>query len=277
MADSLEQETEKIRVEQAHDAEIRQNIKTRNIYAGSGLMLLFLAGGFFSRWRYVKKSNDIITKEKDRSENLLLNILPAEIAKELKLKGSADARDFEKVSILFTDFKEFTQMSEKLSAKDLVGEINHCFKAFDNICEEYGVEKIKTIVDSYMAAGGLPVPKEDSVKNTVLAALKMAAFIINRKAERVAAGQIPFEMRPGIHTGNVVAGIVGVKKFQYDVWGDTVNTASRMESHGEVGQVNISQNTYELLKNDPEFTFESRGKIQAKGKGEVEMYFVKSA
>jgi len=275
IADSLIQEEEKLKIEMAHKEEVMKKDKFRNILFSSGLILLLLAAGFFSRWRYVKKSKDILSKEKDRSDNLLLNILPAEIAEELKLKGSADARDFEQVSILFTDFKEFTQMSEKLSAKDLVAEINHCFKAFDGICEKYGVEKIKTIGDSYMAAGGLPVPKEDSVKNTVLAALEMAAFIINRKAEREAAGQIPFEMRTGIHTGNVVAGIVGVKKFQYDVWGDTVNTASRIESNGKVGQVNISQSTYEILKNDSNFVFESRGKVQAKGKGEIEMYFVK--
>ena len=225
----------------------------------------------------VLERTDELILEKKKSDDLLLNILPEEIAEELKLKGSADAREFEQVSILFTDFKEFTQISEILSAKELVAEINHCFRAFDFICEKYGVEKIKTICDSYMVAGGLPVTKEDSVKNTVLAAIEMTAFIINRKVERKAVSQIPFEMRTGIHTGNVVAGIVGVKKFQYDVWGDTVNTASRMESYGKVGQVNISQGTYELLKNDPDFVFESRGKIQAKGKGEIEMYFVRRA
>ena len=140
----------------------------------------------------VLERTDELILEKKKSDDLLLNILPEEIAEELKLKGSADAREFEQVSILFTDFKEFTQISEILSAKELVAEINHCFRAFDFICEKYGVEKIKTIGDSYMVAGGLPVTKEDSVKNTVLAAIEMTAFIINRKVERKAVSQIPF-------------------------------------------------------------------------------------
>ena len=196
------------------------------------------------------------------------------------------------VSILFTDFKGFTAASAKLSAQELVSEINTCFEAFDGIMAKYNIEKIKTIGDAYMAAGGLPVPTDDSVKNTVLSAIEMQDFITHRKAEMDAAGKPAFEMRVGIHTGPVVAGIVGVKKFQYDIWGDTVNTAARMESAGEVAKVNISQATYELLKDteqatlslskgspskgsrSTQFTFESRGKIEAKGKGEIEMYFV---
>ncbi|MEN8798355.1 MAG: adenylate/guanylate cyclase domain-containing protein, partial [Flavobacteriaceae bacterium] len=216
----------------------------------------------------------IIEKEKDRSENLLLNILPSEIAEELKLKGSVDAQDFDEVSVLFTDFKGFTTRSEKLSARELVEEINLCFEAFDHICGRYKIEKIKTIGDAYMAGGGLPVPSDDAVKNTVLAALEMQAFMGKRAIEKEASNEIPFEMRVGIHTGPVVAGIVGVKKFQYDIWGDTVNTASRMESSGEVGKINISQATYDIIKDDPQFSFEERGKIKAKGKGVVEMYFV---
>ena len=261
-------------IEYAHQEEIRQKNQTRNWTIAGGFLALLLAGGFYSRWRYVRKSRNIISKERDRSDNLLLNILPADIAAELKEKGKADARDFDLVSILFTDFKGFTAASEKLSAQDLVSEINTCFEAFDGIMTRYGIEKIKIIGDAYMAAGGLPVPSDDSMKKTVLAALDIQAFIINRKAKMEAQNKPAFEMRAGIHTGSVVAGIVGVKKFQYDIWGDTVNTASRMESNGEVGKVNISQATYNLLKDDPDFSFESRGKIEAKGKGEIEMYFV---
>ena len=272
--DSLAQVEKDHLVQKANDDEVRKKNKTINIAIGGGLLFMILAGGFFSRWRYIKKSRDIISKEKDRSENLLLNILPPEIAEELKTKGRSDARDFDKVSILFTDFKSFTEASSKLSAQDLVSEINVCFEVFDGIMGKYGIEKIKTIGDAYMAAGGLPVPSDNSVKNTVLAALDMQAFISKRNVEMDTIGKHSFQMRAGIHTGSVVAGIVGVKKFQYDIWGDPVNIASRMESSGEVGKLNISQHTYELIKDDKEFTFENRGKIAVKGKGEMEMYFV---
>ncbi len=291
-ADSMANVEKERLVEETHREEVRQKDKTRNIAFGLGGLVLLLAGGIYSRLRYVRKSKASLQVEKDRSENLLLNILPADIAAELKANGKAEARDFDLVSILFTDFKEFTQTSEKLTAQELVSEINTCFEAFDAICEKYEVEKIKTIGDSYMGAGGLPVPTDDSVKKTVLAALEMQAFITKRKAENEAQNKPAFEMRVGIHTGPVVAGIVGVKKFQYDIWGDTVNTASRMESNGEVGKVNISQSTYELIKNERSlpaegetegglslpaagrFELESRGKIKAKGKGEIEMFFV---
>jgi class 3 adenylate cyclase/ketosteroid isomerase-like protein len=214
--------------------------------------------------------------ERDRSDSLLLNILPKEIAEELKAKGHADARHFDQVTILFTDFKGFTEASEKLTPQELVEELNTCFKAFDKIITKRGIEKIKTIGDAYMCAGGLPDPKSSSPAGVVHAALDMQAFMKARKAERDAQGKPAFAMRVGIHTGPVVAGIVGVKKFQYDIWGDTVNTASRMESSGEVGQVNISEATYELVKNEPGLTFSPRGKVLAKGKGELEMYFVQN-
>jgi len=274
LQDSIAKAEETRLVQEAHQTEVRQKNQTRNISFGIGGLILLLAAGLYTRLRYVRKSKATLQVEKDRSENLLLNILPEEIAQELKLHGKAQARDFDLVSILFTDFKGFTEASAKLTATDLVHEINHCFEGFDAIMEKYGIEKIKTIGDAYMAAGGLPVPTDDSVKNTVLAALEMQAFIYARKMTQDAAGRPAFEMRVGIHTGPVVAGIVGVKKFQYDIWGDTVNTASRMESSGEVGKVNISQTTYEILKNDSDFVFTSRGKIEAKGKGEVEMWFV---
>jgi len=274
LADSIAKAEVARLVDEAHKDEVRKKNRTRNALIGGALLLFLLAAGFYSRWRFVRKAKNIIEEEKDRSNNLLLNILPADIAEELKIYGKAEARDFDMVSILFTDFKGFTEQSAKLSAQDLVSEINTCFEAFDGIMAKYGIEKIKTIGDAYMAAGGLPVPTDDSVKKTVLAVLEMQAFIGARHKAQFESGLPAFQMRAGIHTGPVVAGIVGVKKFQYDVWGDTVNTASRMESHGAVGKVNISQITYELIKDDHEFTFEHRGKVEAKGKGEVDMYFV---
>jgi adenylate cyclase len=272
--DSIAYAAETRKVQEAHLDEVRKKNRTRNVLLGSAFLLLLLAGGLFLRWRKVSKSRDIISKEKDRSEHLLLNILPAEIAEELKEKGRSEARDFEMVSILFSDFKGFTETSSTLSAQDLIAEINSCFEVFDRIMEKYGIEKIKTIGDAYMAAGGLPVPTDDSVKQTVLAALEMQAFITERKARMDAERRPAFEMRVGIHTGPVVAGIVGVKRFQYDIWGDTVNTASRMESAGDIGKVNISVATYESIKHHPGFSFTYRGKVDAKGKGAVDMWFV---
>jgi len=277
LADSLLQEEEKLKVQIAHEAEVREKNMVRNILILSAIVLLIGAVGLYRRIVFVRKAKKEIENEKDRSEKLLLNILPGEIAEELKEKGKADAKKYENVSILFTDFKEFTQFSEKLSAEDLVGEINTCFESFDAICKKYGIEKIKTIGDSYMAAGGLPIPSEDSVKKTVLAGIEMAQCMINLKQQRESEAKTTFEMRVGIHTGPVVAGIVGTTKFQYDIWGDTVNTASRMENTGVIGKVNISRATYELIKDDPAFKCHPRGKIGTKGKGDIDMWFVEMA
>jgi class 3 adenylate cyclase len=272
--DSIAKAEEAQLVQEAHLEEVRKKNQTRNILIGASLLLLVLAGALYGRWRFVRKTKNIIEKEKVKSDNLLLNILPADIAEELKQTGKAKARNFEQVSILFTDFLGFPEESAKLNAAQRVEEINHCFEAFDAIIEKHGIEKIKTIADSYMAAGGLPVVSESSIKNTVLAALEMQDFIELRIAKNLAEDNPTFEMLVGIHTGPIVAGIVGNKKFQYDVWGDTVNTASRIQSNGSAGKVNISQATYEFLKADADFAFESRGKIEAKGKGEINMYFV---
>lgn len=240
------------------------NINRQRIALGSAI------GGFF----LILMLAFSIHRGKKRSDELLLNILPKEVANELKKKGYTDAREFEQATVLFTDFVGFTELSSKLNASELVAEINVCFKAFDHIITTHKLEKIKTIGDAYMAAGGLHTPKISEPSDVIRAGIEMQAFIIKRKQENQAKGLPAFSMRIGIHSGPVVAGIVGIKKFQYDIWGDTVNTASRMESSGKEGKINISESTYNLVKNSNDFAFESRGKIETKGKGLIEMYFV---
>lgn len=209
-----------------------------------------------------------------RSESLLLNILPAPIAEELKQKGSVEARLRENVTVMFTDFVDFSKRSATLSPAALVSEIDACFKAFDGIMERYGIEKIKTIGDSYMAAGGLSGQGGSPSIDVVRAALDIQAFIQQHAAEQRKQQNAGFEIRIGIHTGSVVAGVVGFKKFAYDIWGETVNLASRLESSSEPGKVNISGTTYEQVKEF--FACSYRGKIKTKNMGEVDMYFVLS-
>jgi len=245
--------------------EIKRQKLVRNSFIGGFAIVLLFAAVFFTQ-------RNKISKEKKRSEELLLNILPEETAEELKSTGSAKAKSFDLVSVLFTDFKNFTQASEKLTPEELVAEINYCYSEFDRIITKYGIEKIKTIGDSYMCAGGLPTTNDTHPFDVVQAALEMVNFIEKNKQERIEKGQPFFELRLGVHTGPVVAGIVGIKKFAYDIWGDTVNTASRMESSGQIGKVNISGSTYELIKD--KFTCTHRGKIEAKNKGLIDMYFV---
>lgn len=250
--------------------ELRRQKLVRNGFIGGFAVVLLFAVIFLSQ-------RNRISKEKKRSEELLLNILPEETAKELKEKGHSDAQLIDHATVLFTDFEGFTALSEKVTPKELVADLHACFSLFDKLCEKYGIEKIKTIGDAYMAAGGLPTPHQNHARYTVQLALEMATVVQNEKNRKTAANLPYFDIRIGVHTGPVVAGIVGIKKFQYDIWGDTVNTASRMETSGVPGKVNISQSTYEQLKDDPEFSFISRGKIQVKGKGEMEMYFVSRA
>jgi class 3 adenylate cyclase/Tfp pilus assembly protein PilF len=257
------------------ELEINKQKNRKNIFLFAGLGIFVILIGLWSRLNYIRKSRAIIKKERDRSEELLLNILPAEVAEELKEKGFAEARHFDEVTVLFSDFKGFTVMAEKLSPAELVHEIDYCFKKFDEITTKFGIEKIKTIGDAYMCAGGLPVTNKTNPTDIVMAALEIQNFMEILKTDRIKEDKPYFELRIGIHTGPVVAGIVGIKKFQYDIWGDTVNIASRMESSGAVGKVNISQMTYEKIRD--QFECEYRGKIEAKNKGTVDMYFVKAS
>ena len=210
--------------------------------------------------------------ERKRSEDLLLNILPLEIANELKQFGKSYARKHEQVSILFADIKGFSSISEMLSAEELVNQLDECFRAFDNIVTKHGLEKIKTIGDAYVCACGLPNPDPENAVKTVRAALDMLEFSkgfgMTKKIQNLPA----FDFRFGIHTGPVITGVVGLKKFTYDIWGDAVNMAARMEQHGEPGRINISGSTWQLVKEKVRCTH--RGKIEAKNKGEVDMYFV---
>ena len=206
----------------------------------------------------------LVEKEKKVSQDLLLNILPAEVAAELMQTGHSTARHYANVTVLFTDFVNFTGISASLGPEQLVEEINTSFKAFDGIMEEFGLEKIKTIGDAYLAVCGLPHAVPDHAARAVDAALRIRDHMLHYGG--------PFKIRVGLHSGPVVAGIVGVKKFAYDIWGDTVNMAARMEQNCEAGQVNISEATYELVKGT--HTCIHRGRIEAKNKGMVEMHFV---
>jgi class 3 adenylate cyclase len=212
-----------------------------------------------------------VAAEHERSERLLLNILPADLAQELLSTGSARPARHESATILFTDFSGFTQVASAMPADRMVAELNEIFGAFDDICDELGVEKIKTIGDAYMAAAGLPKPCADHAQRCVRAGLRMLDYLEQRN--RTAA--FKWSLRVGVHSGPVVTGVVGKRKYAFDVWGDTVNIASRMESAGEAGRVNISAYTYDLILD--EFACEYRGKVDVKGKGQIDMYFVTGA
>jgi len=266
---------QKLIAEQEKNLRQQQKAQTRLVIITGGLgILLFLMLYITGRRSKInlQRKNKLIEQERERSDELLLNILPKTIGEELKEYGKARARKFDQATVLFTDFKNFTKISERLSPEELVEEIDRCFKGFDFIISQYpNIEKIKTIGDAYMCACGL---NDGSAMpdNLIRAALEMQEFLEEQKNERLRQGKPYFEARIGMHTGPVVAGVVGVNKFAYDIWGDTVNIASRMESNCEEGRINVSETTYNLVRYQFECTY--RGKLEAKNKGAIDMYYV---
>ena len=273
-----EQENELLRKEKNYEAEkqesFRKFIKGIGVAVGA-IGLLLLAGFFLTRRanRLLARQKKEIEQQRQESDRLLNAILPQEVATELKATGTATPRHFEEVSILFTDFVNFTQLTEKMPASALLDELNACFFAFDEISDRNGLEKIKTIGDSYMAAAGAPVENRTHPVDAVRAALEMMDFL---KKHNISKPQnLAWQMRIGIHTGPVVAGVVGKSKFAWDIWGDAVNTAARLEQSSEAGRVNISGATFERVRHA--FRCAHRGSIPAKNKGEIAMYFVEGA
>ena len=272
----LSQQQANIGLQQKH---IELQESQRNFFLSLAGLIAILAIGAVMRYWETKKynveletKNQIIEEERKRSDELLLNILPTSVAKELKENGVAKARHYHQATVLFVDFIGFSKIAEKLTPEELVELLDFYFKILDQIIGKYNIEKIKTIGDSYMCVSGLPEKNIAHAEDMVRAALEMQAIFEKHKKERIKNNKPYFEARIGIHTGPLVAGVVGSRKFAYDVWGDTVNVAARLESTSEAGKVNISSSTFDLIQKD--YQCEYRGKIPIKNRGEVEMYFV---
>jgi class 3 adenylate cyclase/Tfp pilus assembly protein PilF len=254
------------------ETELKRQRFVKNAFAVGSIFLFMIAFIIYRNYRTKVKTNNALDHQKQQIEGLLLNILPAEVAKELQAKGHATPRNYESASVMFTDFKNFTSLADKMPPQKLVEELNDCFIAFDDIIERNNLEKIKTIGDSYMCAGGIPTENDNHVFDVVKASLEIQEYIQKTNEERTKNGRELWGVRIGIHTGPLVAGVVGKKKYAYDIWGSTVNIASRMESNGVPGQVNISSAVYEQVKDVYSCTY--RGKIYAKNVGEIDMYLI---
>jgi len=260
------------------EVERQKSEAARNLLLVVSTVILIIAALLFLLYqgkqrtaRALEAKNRIIEEERKRSDELLLNILPPAVAQELKTKNKVAARKYEEATVMFIDFVGFTHTAEKLTPEQLVSELDHCFTSFDRIIGQYRIEKIKTVGDAYICASGLS-DKNASPSDMVKAALQIQDFLLHLKAERMNQGLPYFEARVGIHTGPVVAGVVGEKKFAYDIWGDTVNTAARVEQACDPGRVNVSESTYWKAKY--EFEWLSRGVISTKNKAPMEMYYV---
>ncbi|MDQ6815190.1 MAG: tetratricopeptide repeat protein [Bacteroidota bacterium] len=254
------------------EAEVQRQRLARNTLAIGAVLLLIIAFVIYRNYRIKVKTNKILDTQKDQIERLLLDILPREVANELQTTGRVTPKHYSSISVLFTDFKNFTAIAEKMTPGDLVEELNTCFMAFDGIIERHGLEKIKTIGDSYMCAGGLSSSDNNHVYEIVKAGLDIQKYIEDYNDYCKKSDRECWAIRVGVHVGPVVAGVVGKKKYAYDIWGNTVNIASRMESNGAPEMVNISNTVYELVKDRFECSY--RGKIYAKNVGDIDMYFV---
>ena len=286
--DSKNEEITSLTTEQEHleherelerELESKESTNRRNIFllilGGFALVLIFFGLGYSRKRKTnntLRNKNYQIAKEKEKSENLLLNILPKKIADELKEFGKTSSERYESATVMFTDFKGFTKFAENNTPKELVAVIDHYFSAFDEIIERHNIEKIKTIGDAYLCVSGIPELDEAHVTNMINAAFEMQEFVNKTIEDQKDVKGTSLEMRVGIHCGPLVAGVVGSRKFAYDVWGDTVNIAARMEQSGEAGGINVSETVFQMAKDS--YSFDYRGEVDAKNKGKMKMYFV---
>ena len=247
----------------------KQKIFRNSLIGGLALLTLLVSVIYWSL-QQKRRNNTVIANEKAKSDKLLLNILPSGIADDLKEKGNTEPKLYEDVTVCFTDMVGFTQQSAKLEPKQLIDELNEIFTAFDNVVEKHACERIKTIGDSYMAVCGLPRSNPNHAENIIRSAVEMIQFLEKKNLE----SKIEWQMRVGINSGYVIAGVVGIKKYLYDVFGDTINIASRMESASDPMRINVSESTYNIVRD--KFKFEPRGEIEVKGKGAINMFFIKT-